>query len=122
MQEYSFIEMILPDGLTEYFEVKDLKKTESSYRIYLEEKNIPPNEHLSDKLMSKGFFDDITVQDFPIRGKACYLNIKRRRWINLNTGLYVVRDWNLVAKGTKLTHEFAIFLKVIARYQADKCQ
>ena len=31
-------------------------------------------------LHSKGFLPEIEVQDFPIRGKAVYLRIKRRRW------------------------------------------
>jgi hypothetical protein len=75
---------------------------------------------VSDKLTSKGFFDEITVQDFPIRGKASYLHIKRRKWINETTGDIVFRDWNMVAKGTRMTHEFASFLKVISRYQASK--
>jgi hypothetical protein len=122
MQDNSFIELILPEGITEFFEIKSFKKGDSYYSIYLEEKNIPPREHSSEKLMSKGFFDEITLQDFPIRGKASYLNIKRRRWQNTQTGMYVVRDWNLVAKGTKLTQEFASFLKEVARYQTNKRQ
>ncbi len=120
MQDYSFIDLILPEGITEYFDVKNFKKGESYYSIYLEERNIPPIEYSTEKLMSKGFFDEITIQDFPIRGKACYLNIKRRRWQNTDTSIYVVRDWDLVAKGTKLTQEFASFLKEFTRYQANK--
>ena len=38
------------------------------------------NSHLH--LHSKGFFPEIEVQDFPIRGKAVYLRVKRRRWEN----------------------------------------
>jgi hypothetical protein len=121
MTSSSYIEMILPDGIMNYFEVTQFTKEDSSYRIYLSEKNIPPKEYVSDKLMSKGFFDEITVQDFPIRGKASYLNIKRRKWLNETTGDIVFRDWNMVAKGTRLTQEFATFLKAIARHQADKC-
>ncbi|MGL6014937.1 MAG: ISAon1 family transposase N-terminal region protein [Selenomonadaceae bacterium] len=33
-----------------------------------------------DKLLSKGFYEPVTIQDFPLRGKACYLKVKRRRW------------------------------------------
>ena len=120
MPNNSFIEMILPEGIINYFEVTQFIKEESIYSIYLREKNIPPNEFASDKLTSKGFFDEITVQDFPIRGKAAYLHIKRRKWINETTGDIVFRDWNMVAKGTRMTHEFATFLKAIARYQANK--
>lgn len=120
MPNNSFIEMILPEGILKYFEVTQFTKEEASYRIYLSENNTPPLEYSSDKLTSKGFFDEITVQDFPIRGKAAYLHIKRRKWVNETTGDIVFRDWNMVAKGTRMTHEFASFLKAIARYQANK--
>lgn len=116
MTSTSFIEMILPDGIMNYFEVTQFIKEEVSFIIYLSEKNIPPKEQALSKLTSKGFFDEITVQDFPIRGKASYLKIKRRKWMNETTGEIVFRDWNMVAKGTRMTHEFATFLKALARY------
>jgi hypothetical protein len=34
--------------------------------------------------------------------------IKRRRWTNKTTG-EIQRDWLLVAKGTRMTQEFAAF-------------
>ena len=120
MPNQTYIEMILPEGILNYFEVTQFIKQESSYRIYLSETNSPPVEFASDKLTSKGFFDAITVRDFPIRGKASYLHIKRRKWINETTGNIVFRDWNMVAKGTRKTQEFASFLKAIARYQASQ--
>jgi hypothetical protein len=48
------------------------------------------------------FFDEIEVQDFPLRGKPCILNLKRRKWLNETTGKIVFRDWKLVAKGAKM--------------------
>jgi tRNA A58 N-methylase Trm61 len=44
-----------------------------------------------------------------------YLHIKRRRWTNKTTGEIIKRDWLLVAKGTRMTQEFAAFLKEINR-------
>ena len=121
MEPQSLIEMILPEGITTYFDITNIVKEEKSYRIYLSEKSISPLECAADRFISKGFFDEITVQDFPIRGKASYLHIKRRRWLNVRTGLTVYRNWDMVAEGTRMTQEFAIFLKAIARYQAGKC-
>ncbi|MEC4115325.1 transposase, partial [Myroides pelagicus] len=43
-------------------------------------------------------------------------HVKRRRWLDKTTRELVQRDWNLVAKGTRLTNEFASFLKEINRY------
>lgn len=116
MSKDSYIEMILPDGMLTYFEVTEFKKEENNYRIYLSENNLPPEEYSDHKLTSKGFYDEIIVQDFPIRGKAFYLHIKRRRWQDETTGDIVTRDWNIVAKGTRMTQDFAFFLKAISRY------
>ena len=113
-------EFILPNGILEYFEFKKIEQTSSEIHIYLAEKNIPPEEYAHSKLTSKGFFDEINVRDFPIRGKHVYLMIKRRRWLDESTGNPVFRDWEMVAKGTRMTREFATFLKGIARYQTGK--
>ncbi|EDS16781.1 hypothetical protein BACSTE_00314 [Bacteroides stercoris ATCC 43183] len=51
------------------------------------------------------------VQDFPIRGKKLFLNVRRRRWVVKDENRYVSRDWKLVAGGSRMTHEFASFLK-----------
>ncbi len=113
-------QFVLPDGLLEYFNINDIKQSQKELYIYLEEKKDTPQEYKSDKLTSKGFFEEIKVQDFPIRGKGVYLLIKRRKWLNEDTGAIVSRNWELVAKGTRMTKEFAAFLKVISRYQASK--
>lgn len=113
-------ELILPNGVLEYFDVNKIEQTPTEIHIYLAEKNLPPAEYAHTKLTSKGFFDEIKVRDFPIRGKVVYLLIKRRRWLDEGTGNPVFRDWEMVAKGTRMTKEFATFLKGIARYQAGK--
>lgn len=118
--DHRLIELFLPEGILEYFQVTSVKKKEDSFQISLEEKNSVPEEYSGQKLLSKGFYDVITIQDFPIRGKACYLKIKRRRWTVEDTGQIVSRDWSLVAKGTRLTEEFASFLKAVHRYHASK--
>jgi len=56
---------------------------------------------------------EIEVQDFPVRGKKLYLHIKRRRWEVQSNGTIVSRDWRLVQSGTRMTAEFAVFLKGI---------
>jgi hypothetical protein len=112
----TLIRLLLPEYLTHYFELTSIDKQEEVLHLYLEELNKIPIEYFKDKLQSKGFFEPIIVQDFPIREHKVYLHIKRRRWLNQATGKVVFRDWNLVAKGTRLTQEFASFLKEINRY------
>ncbi|KAB5331076.1 hypothetical protein F9956_17225 [Bacteroides stercoris] len=60
---------------------------------------------------SKGFYDPIIVQDFPLRGKKVFLNIRRRRWLLKKHNEYISRNWRMVAEGTRMTQDFASFLK-----------
>ena len=106
--------------MLDYFDVIAFKKSANDYSIHLAEKNLSPTEFAGRKLVSKGFLDEITISDFPIRGKACYLKVRRRRWLNEDMSKIVSRDWELVAKGTRMTREFAAFLKGIHRY--DPCK
>lgn len=110
----NFLDLILPQGILDYFLLTDFTSTVSEVNIYLEERNLIPSEYQKDKLISKGFFEEITVQDFPLRGKAVFLHIRRRRWLNQTTGVVVFRDWDMVARGTRMTKEFASFLKAIS--------
>jgi hypothetical protein len=106
---------LLPSGILDYFEIiKDCIENDQVH-FYLEEKNILPFEYKTEVAHSKGFSPEITVEDFPLRGKPVLLHIKRRRWTLIDTGKIVKRDWSLVAKGTRITHEFASFLKEFTR-------
>jgi hypothetical protein len=109
------LKLILPEFLIEHFDLTSFKNTEERLHLYFDEKNRPPNEFDDIELVSKGFLDEITVQDFPLRGKYVFLHIKRRRWTNKITKEIIKRDWQLVAKGTRMTAEFAAFLKEINR-------
>ena len=83
------------------------------YSFFLEEINRIPEEYQSEKSQFKGFSLEITVEDFPLRGKPVFLHIKPSRWTLLTTGKIVKRDWNLITKGTRITREFVSFLKDI---------
>jgi hypothetical protein len=64
-----------------YFELNELCKEPDSFHLDLEEINNPPEEHRSEKLLSKSFYPTITIQDFPIRGPKMFMYINRRRLI-----------------------------------------
>ena len=105
----------LPEGILDYFDIVSHKMEDEKVHFYLEEKNILPEEFKSETAKSKGFTPEITVEDFPLRGKSVLLHIKRRRWTLVESGLIIKRDWAIVAKGTRITSEFASFLKGIIR-------
>ena len=106
--------LIIPEGVSDYFEMTHYSQSEGRLDIFLEEMNVIPEEFQSNTLLSKGFFEAITLQDFPIRGQQVYLHVKRRRWLNQDSNKVVYRNWDLVAKGTRITHDFAAFLKGIS--------
>jgi len=113
-------ELLLPEGVLEYFEVVTVEKEVEHYAIGLVERNLRLGEFPGLRLSSHGFHNEITIKDFPIRGKACYLKVKRRRWVNEDTGEIISRNWNLVAGGTRMTQEFAAFLKELHRQFPSK--
>lgn len=116
----TLLSLILPEGLSDYFEFDKVETVNGSYYIYLIEKNIHPEEFAGDHLLSKGFFDEVSVRDFPLRGKPCYLKLKRRKWLNTGTGKIVSRDWDVVAEGTKMTQEFAFFFEILFGFKPNK--
>jgi hypothetical protein len=112
------LQYFLPSFLLAHFELTGHQETDDVLHLTLEELNVVPSEFSGRKLHSKGFFQPIQVQDFPIRGHRVFLTIKRRRWIDLETEQVVFRDWKLIAEGTRMTEEFAAFLKEVNRYPA----
>ena len=54
------------------------------------------------KVESKGFYEPVVVQDFPIRGKKLFLHVRRRRWVVKDENRYVSRDWKLTVSYTHL--------------------
>ena len=105
------LKLLLPDELFTYFEIVNIEVQESRLDIFLQEKNKIPEQYKLDKLTSKGFHPETVIQDFPIRNKPVYLHILRRRWQVESSKKVISRDWDTVAKGTRLTSEFATFLK-----------
>ena len=81
--------LLLPEIIVDYFELTSYKEGEEISHLYLQEIYSIPKEHRENKLSSKGFFNEITVQDFPIRGHQVYLHITRRRWSNGDSGQVV---------------------------------
>ena len=65
------------------------------------------------KPKAKVFNNPVVVQDFPLRGKKVFLNIRRRRWMLKSDNSYISRNWRMVASGTRLTQNFASFLKAL---------
>lgn len=89
---------------------------EEYWLIDFEEKNELPNGHAGADYESKGFMESKLLQDFPLRGKAVYLRVKKRRWRHKTTGVVIKRDFSFIADGSKFTQELSDFLKDTGGY------
>lgn len=114
------LSLVLPAEVFEYFEIIKTETVSRQVHLYLDEQNIVPDEYKGEDLLSKGFHQESVVQDFPLRDKALFLHIRRRRWQIKRTGEVVSRNWNLVAKGTRYSEGFAAFLKGLLGYLPDQ--
>ena len=113
----------LPEGLLAHFSIidvlmlGDVGSKKIFFEIYLEENNEILGGYNKEQYESKGF-TEITIQDFPIRGKALYLKIKRRRWRHKYRPNEIIRnDFSFVAEGSGFTKELSDFLKGTGRYK-----
>jgi hypothetical protein len=87
----------------------ELKK--EYWLIDFEETNKLPVGYVEADYESKGFIGSKLIQDFPLRGKAVYLRVKKRRWRHKGTGAVIKRDFSFIADGSKFTQELSDFLK-----------
>ncbi len=101
--------MFLPARILDYFEFTDYSNM-GKYDVFsLHEKSEIPTELKSLPLVSKGFYPEITITDFPVRDHTVYFKIKRRRWEDKTTGRTYSRNWKQVTDGTHITSEFGSF-------------
>ncbi|MBT8245732.1 hypothetical protein [Winogradskyella sp.] len=118
----SFLREILPDiinihfDLVCYHKLGNVREKTMELELHLDELNILPEGYCTSEYESKGFLPSSRIQDFPIRGQAVYLVIRRRRWRNKFTGKELRNDYSFTNKGAKLTQELSDFLKDTNRY------
>jgi hypothetical protein len=122
MLEMKLLKHFLPDGMLNFFQITEVhekrSKIDKDMDIYIELEEKKELRSVPDPASyeSKGFFSPKTIQDFPIRGKAVYLVIKRRRWRHKeHPNETVVNDYTYFADGVKMTRELSDFLKSTGR-------
>ena len=104
--------IVLPSQILDYFSIVGIEQTSNEIHISLDEKM---NPELGNDIHfeSKGFMEAVSVTDFPIRDHKVILKIRRRRWTDTRTGksFSIPIDLDIVAKGTRYSKEFGVFLK-----------
>lgn len=104
-------ELVFPRGIFDWFEITKGEINGEDISILLVEKDLPPiKEEVTAKIIARKFHD-ITVTDFPLRGKRTLLTFRRRYWKIEGQKEYLKRDIQICFPGTQLEKEFADFLK-----------
>ena len=113
MDSIKLLRAILPDVLIDNFEVVNFEKTDFRFDIYLDEKKVQMREDKENSsVISHGFGEYRVIQDFPIRGRATYLHVRKRKWLDKDTGEIFSYEWELSEYDeTRLNAEFVAFLK-----------
>src|SRR5690606_4409845 len=106
--------LLLPSGISTQFNLDKIEILSHSYHLYLSQKDIPPTGYAAASLKSIGYYQEVTLEDFPVRGKGCYLHLKMRKWINQTSGMEILGDWKIFAKGKFMTAEFAEFVHLLS--------
>lgn len=113
MEPTLLLRAILPDVLIDNFDVAKFEKSDLRFDIWLDEKKVQLREDkYNHSVISNGFGEYHTIQDFPLRGRATYLHVRKRKWLDKDTGEIFSYEWDLSEYDeTHLNAEFVVFLK-----------
>ena len=113
MKSDQLLRAILPEVLIDNFDINRFEKSDTRFDIWLDEKKEQLREDKYNKaIISYGFGDYRTIQDYPIRGRATYLHVRKRKWMDKSTGGIFSYQWDISEfDGTRLNAEFVAFLK-----------
>ena len=113
MVSKTLLETIFPSVIVENFDIVSIQhdpKAEELH-IHLDEKKTIPVEFSSRRVVFNGLTSAKKIQDYPIRGNAVYLHVRRRKWLDTETNEILTKTYSIAFEGTQLTKEFVSFLK-----------
>ena len=113
MVSKTLLETIFPSAIVENFDIVSIQhdpKAEELH-IHLDEKKTIPVEFSSRRVVFNGLTSAKKIQDYPIRGNAVYLHVRRRKWLDTETNEILTKTYSIAFEGTQLTKEFVSFLK-----------
>ncbi|MCP4015686.1 MAG: hypothetical protein GY735_06155, partial [Delftia sp.] len=116
----SLLSFIAPSDVIDNFELVSIDETSDHLILQFEEfKNLVPKGLSDCDTKLNGFESKLELHTFPQKGKACYLHIYRRRWLDKETGKSHSNNYNLYNQGMKATAELGALLKKNYRRPTD---
>jgi hypothetical protein len=115
METKDLLLLLFPREILSHFDVVEYKEEGDLLSFVLEEKNQLPVGLNKADYESKGFSSPVKIQDFPIRDRAVFLLVRRRKWLEKSTGRIIQHKLDLTMEGSKYTKEFGAFLKEVLR-------
>ena len=109
----TLLDTIFPSVIVDNFDIVSIQHTpqDEEIHIHLDEKKTIPVEFSSRRVVFNGFTSAKKIQDYPIRGNAVYLHVRRRKWLDTDTNEILTKTYTIAFEGTQLTKEFVSFLK-----------
>lgn len=108
------LRLLIPEDILESFELNQIIENEEEILFDLLEKATCLPKGVQDKeLVLNGYMNSSTLQNYPQKGKQCYIHLTRRRWKekgNSDTNSYH-NEYSFTAPGTMATKSFGAFLK-----------
>ena len=102
METQEIMKLFFPTIVAENFEIVKTEKSEKeeTLDLYLDEGKAIPEDLRDKHVVSYGFTDYVTIQDFSIRGYITRLHIRKRKWQEKGTGKIYVKSYDLTSEGT----------------------
>ena len=109
----ALVKLLFPREMLDFFEVVGYEISDEEVIVHLDERDHIHKKKTGHVYERNGFLPAAHITDFPLRDRKLTLIVRRRRWQDITTGENVSNDYELVAKGTRHSKEFAAFLKEV---------
>ena len=109
------VSLVAPGELSKSFSLTKIREQKEHIIIEFEEDpKLVPKELSGKEVVLNGFMNPLELQTFPLKDKAVYLLVKRRRWkIRGEQNKSYHNSYDLTETGVKASPAFGAFLKAI---------
>lgn len=106
------LSLIIPEDILTCFELSDVRESVDAIELELHErKDLIPDALKGLDVVLDGFCNPLELQSFPLKGKATFIKLYRRRWKQRGTSQHESNRYDFADSGTKATRMFGAFLK-----------